>query len=272
MHASKDSMWWDKKKIFGTKQALLVSEKFIFSFFSHFSSPTRSSLFLVTTSFFSRCRHFFSPMSAQVAEGGALGWTSRSRPHMRVAEQDHGKVAATNAGWWDGGATGRGRGGSHQPQRARERANHPSGSHCSQHEGGRRGSYHAIHLIGGDPTPPLFEGRRGVFWWPPKIGEAIGRLLEQEKSSIFPNMTVLWGWGVVLEDCWRCSNLLGFGRKWTNFSPCMKELDPISCKLQSKESSEFRVPLPQKYIIMMNFSSVAKTKKTLICCYMLATT
>ena len=53
-------------------------------------------------------------------------------------------------------------------------------------------------------------------------------------------------------------NLLGFGRKLTNFSPCLKELDPISFKFQSKESSEFRVTLPQKYIIMMNFSSIAK--------------
>ena len=53
-------------------------------------------------------------------------------------------------------------------------------------------------------------------------------------------------------------NLLGFRKKLTNFSPCLKELDPISFKFQSKESSEFRVTLPQKYIIMMNFSSIAK--------------
>jgi hypothetical protein len=35
-------------------------------------------------------------------------------------------------------------------------------------------------------TPPLFEGRRGVFWWPQKIGEVIGELLEQENNPISP--------------------------------------------------------------------------------------
>ena len=66
-------------------------------------------------------------MSTQVAEGPGP-WAEPPDPHVRVAERDHGQVAAADAGWWDGGATGRDRGGSRRPRRARERANHPSGS------------------------------------------------------------------------------------------------------------------------------------------------
>ena len=50
-------------------------------------------------------------MSTQVAEGPGP-WAEPPDPHVRVAERDHGQVAAADAGWWDGGATGRDRGGS----------------------------------------------------------------------------------------------------------------------------------------------------------------
>jgi hypothetical protein len=52
--------------------------------------------------------------------------------------------------------------------------------------------------FGGDATSPLFEGRRGVFWWPPKIGGLFGDSWRR-KSDTFPNMIVLWGLGVGLE-------------------------------------------------------------------------
>jgi hypothetical protein len=37
------------------------------------------------------------------------------------------------------------------------------------------------HYIGGDATPPLFEGRWGVFLVATKKGRVIGGLLEKEK-------------------------------------------------------------------------------------------
>ena len=69
---------------------------------------------------------------------------------------------------------------------------------------GRRWQLGGPHCFWGDATPPLFEGRWGVFWWPPKKGGHIGELLEQEILFISPSMTVLWGLGVLLGNCWRC--------------------------------------------------------------------
>jgi hypothetical protein len=36
---------------------------------------------------------------------------------------------------------------------------------------------------------------------------SIEELLEQEKNIVIPNMTVLWGYEEISENCWRCSNL-----------------------------------------------------------------
>jgi hypothetical protein len=67
-----------------------------------------------------------------------------------------------------------------------------------------------IRGLGEVASAPLFEGRWVFFWWPPKFGGGIGTLLEHENWSIFPNNSVLWGWGVVLGICWRCSYYVSY--------------------------------------------------------------
>lgn len=130
------------------------------------------------------------PLTRRAARGlPGRPWPQRAAhgPGQTVAAMAPVSRCEQPAGLAGGGGDGHGRG---------EQCAGVLGSGGGHRSGGQReerDSWRWALAIGGDATLPLFEGRRYVFWWPPKIGRVIGGLLEKKKWHISPNMTVLWG-------------------------------------------------------------------------------